>query len=136
MYMKCKKCKKILPEYLVGKYPGVFLNPICPACALKLTNLIKGTPPGTPFEREADQESLLEAEEFLIVQNKKNWGGHMINPPEECPWAFKQPDEGVWVDLGNCNLNCKDRCIRSYQWKRLSVDERKEELFDNGVIHA
>ena len=136
MYKKCIKCKKVLPEYLVGDYPLVFLTPICPICALDLTNKILGNPPGTEFKREVDHESFLEVQEFLVVQSKGNWGGHMINPPEECLWAFQQPDSGQWVDLSNCNLTCKDRCVRSYQWKRMSSDERKNELFDNGVKYA
>ena len=136
MYAKCIDCKKTLPEYLVGDYPLVFKSPICPICAQKITNAIKGRPPGTPFDREADQEALLEARDFLVTSCKGNWGGHMINPSEECPYAFKVNDEGEWVDLGNCNRTCKNRCIRSYQWKRMTSDERKLELLENGIIYA
>lgn len=136
MYRKCVNCKKTLPEYLVDDYPLVFKSPVCPMCALKIINQIKKRPTGTPFDREVDQEGLYEAQEFLVVQSKRNMGGHMINPSEDCPFAFKQKDGGIWVDIGNCNRTCKDRCIRSYQWKRLSDDERKSELFENGIIHA
>ena len=136
MYAKCLECKRTMPEYLVGKYPRVFKSPICPICALKLTNLILGRPPGTPFDREADQEGVTEAEVFLYTQCKSNWGGHIINPPEECQYAFRVSDGGEWADLGNCNRICKDHCTRFYQWKRMSEDERRIELFERGIINA
>ena len=136
MYAKCLECKKTMPKYLVGKYPKVFKNPICPICALKLTNLILNRTPGTPFDREADQEGIEEAQTFLYTQCKKNFGGHIINPPEDCLFAFRQKDGGEWADLGNCNRTCKNHCIRYYQWKRMSDNERKTELFENGIINA
>lgn len=136
MYKKCVVCKKVLPEYLVGSYPLVFQNPVCPVCALRITNKLLRKPPGTPFKKDSDQEALLEAKTFFTVQNKHNRGGHMINPPEECPFRFVQRDKGEWVDLGNCNRTCKDQCIRFYQWKRMGADERKDELFDNGILNA
>jgi len=136
MYKKCVECKKTMPEYLVGKYPKVFKNPLCPICALKLTNIILGKPPGTPFAIESDQEGVDEAETFLYTQCKRNLGGHLINPPEECQYAFRIPDGGEWVDLGNCNRACNEHCVRYYQWKRMTSDERKTELFENGIING
>jgi len=136
MYKKCLECKKTMPEYLVGKYPRVFKNPVCPICALKLTNLILGRPPGTPFDREADQEAVDEAEILLRAPRRNNMGGHMINPPEDCPYAFRVPDGGEWTDLGNCNRTCDDRCTRFYQWKRMPPEDQREELYANGVINA
>jgi len=125
-----------MPKYLVGKYPKVFKSPICPICALRLTNIILGKPPGTPFDREADQEGIDEAKIFLYTQSKKNIGGHIINPPEDCPHGFRLPDGGKWADLGNCNRTCKSHCTRYYQWKRMSVEDRKAELYENGIINA
>lgn len=136
MFEKCINCKRTFPVYMVTDYKILFLTPLCPICALGLINQLYKKHPDTPFKDENDQEVYDEAIYFLSNQCKKNWGGHMINPSEECPHRFETADLGSWVDIGNCNLTCKDHCVRYYQWKGMSQEDRKEELFENGVINA
>jgi DNA-directed RNA polymerase subunit RPC12/RpoP len=134
MYKKCVDCKKMFPEHLVEDYPQVFKTPVCPICALKILNTLRNKPPGTPFDNQQSQEDLEEVRVFISFQNKDPWGGHMINPPGECPYRFVDKDGGGhWVDNGNCNITCKDLCVRYYQFSRMTPDERKDELIENGV---
>ena len=136
MFKHCKYCKKPFPEYLVEDYPMLLTSPLCPICARGLINRLSGRDQNTPFKDVNQEEAYFEALDFRNNQSKKNWGGHLINPPEDCAYAFKVKDGGIWVDLGNCIRTCKIKCTRYYQFKRMSELDRKEELIENGVING
>ena len=62
-----------------------------------------------------------------------NWGGYILNPPEECKYKIKAPDEGIWTDLGCCQANCKDHCDRFKKFEKQGPKERHEYLISCGV---
>lgn len=134
-YKRCKNCNRSFPEHLVEDHKLILKSPICPICARYITNKMKGNKPGTPFEKHTMHVDWLEAEHFIKFQVSENWGGHMINPPEDCSSSFMDNETGIfWVDLGICNINCKSRCPRYYEFRRLDSEEKREELHSNGVI--
>lgn len=133
-FKSCKKCNKFFPSYMIEDYSYLHPSPLCPICALELRNRLYRKTPGSPFSDLDQQDLWEEARGFLLRQCRNNWGGHMINPPEECKWRFKVPDGGEWTDLGCCLRSCKDRCTRYFQYCRMSETERRDELLDNGIM--
>lgn len=130
MFEKCAECKRTMPDYMVEDYPMFFKSPLCPICAGELQKKMFG-------KSKMDPEVLEEANQFLQTQCKNNWGGHLINPPDECPYKFQSArDGGVWCDLGNCTRTCGDKCSRYYEYKRMTPSQVKDELYANGVVNA
>ena len=62
-------------------------------------------------------------------------GGHLVNPPENCPWKRMAYDGGMWVDFTLCAGFCDNRnsCER-YQWFTKATDmERAKDWKRAGV---
>lgn len=136
MYKKCAQCKKTFPEYMVSDYKNLLKTPLCAVCAKTLLDKVFGRSPEAGFKDENEREFYEETRDFINNKSKRVFGGHLINPPEECPFRFKNLDGGVWTDLGNCIASCKDRCVRYYKFKGMSKEERLEELFEESVIEG
>ena len=78
-------------------------------------------------------------------RNKRiqNVGGHIVNPPKECPYrkidrpfGFSKRASGYWVDIGCC-ISCCDRACDFWRWyKNASPQERRTYKLKNGVINA
>jgi hypothetical protein len=65
----------------------------------------------------------------------QNVGGHIVDPPEDCPYRKQWSDGGIWTDLGCCQVCCTNRCKR-YQWyKRATKHMRVEDLRNKGVYY-
>lgn len=68
-------------------------------------------------------------------QKITNWGGFLVNPPKTCKFKRKCiEDNGIWVDLGCCQHNCKEQCDLYIWFKKAKSNERKEYLLKNNVI--
>lgn len=55
------------------------------------------------------------------VTPKRNLGGHMLNPPDDCPYAhkhFTSPEGARWIDNGICVMNCRAHCARFLEYKK------------------
>jgi hypothetical protein len=114
---------------MVKDHPQLLKSPLCHVCMNRIYKEI--------FGRDLLEEKVIEkANDFKNNRSKRNWGGHMINPPEECEHRFQSFDGGIWVDLGICNRSCKRQCLRLMEWKRMRKNTRLKELYENGVIYA
>jgi len=135
MSAKCKKCRRSFPDHLVTNVNYSVANPICPLCALALRNKIHGLPEGTPFNGTVANDMWEEATAIIRSKQIYNMGGHMINPPEDCPSRQRANDGGEWVNLPICAYYCerRDDCDRYQQFESMTDEERRQELIDNGV---
>lgn len=62
-------------------------------------------------------------------------GGHLVNPPENCPWKKMAYDGGMWAEFPICGYYCElnKECER-YRWfKKASDLERAREWKGVGV---
>ena len=134
--MQCKACQRDFPEHLMTVVNYSHANPICPLCALALRNKIHGLPSNTKFEGEIANDMWEEAMAVIRSRSIYPMGGHMINPPEDCPRRKVLPDGGVWADYPVCSFYCEDKCSRYYQFQKMTEEERKEELRNNGVMNT
>ncbi len=128
----CKDCERTIPEGYIIEYSYLYLTPICPLCALSFTKEL--------YKRGFKEDIYLKNYEKFLGEKetklKQAWGGHMINPPKECPYRFIAKDKGEWVDLQWCVNYCKDICKRKMIWKRMTRGEKKFELEVNRVRTA
>lgn len=62
------------------------------------------------------------------------YGGHLIDPPENCEYKRKAFDGGIWTDLGYCQRNsCANTC-EEYKWfKKASQLDRIQREINHGV---
>lgn len=125
---QCNKCKRAFPEYLIDDYPRVLPKGICPICGKLLSHKINKIPLLEPFADPEQELMYKEAIEFT-QQAVFPRGGHMINPPEECPYAARG-----WVDLAFCVSRCQGLCDRYREFRSMSPDDRRQELLDNNVL--
>ena len=70
-----------------------------------------------------------------VVKRITNWGGFLLNPPEECQHK-KNLTGGLWVDLGCCQSKtiCKNQCERYLSFCKETQYERDLYLVNNNVI--
>lgn len=68
-----------------------------------------------------------------MAGQKYPMGGHLIDPPKECPYR-KGPftDGGVWTDLGCCISCCTNHCERYNWFKRAGSRQRNQDLINRG----
>ena len=64
----------------------------------------------------------------------QNVGGHIIDPPEDCPYRKKIGD-AIWADAGCCQCCCESKCKRFLKVKRMRPYERAQDLRDHGVYY-
>jgi hypothetical protein len=69
----------------------------------------------------------------------RNWGGFLIDPPEDCTKPMIAPDGGRWVDLGICLTTCakagKAKTCERWQWfLKAKPEEREIDKANRGVM--
>lgn len=86
-------------------------------------------------KRRAERaQKIMEKEEGPRPGRYYNLGGHLIDPPNDCPKKKRTEDGASWVDLALCrNCHSSKECNRYTSFIKMGPNERNDDLKSRGV---